>query len=107
MAITFEMLLERFEKLPRMFIEPDGSLVWRGTTVADSVATAIQWQLDGMIYDHLGAVRYVELKGNCSTTAWQQLLQILDYPTQPLTVHHVNQGRYESLEEFSRQYILS
>jgi hypothetical protein len=58
-----------------------------------------------MVYDHLGAIQYLELKGCCTQTAWHQLLTILGWPEQPLIIHHVDEGRFESLDTFSFNYI--
>lgn len=89
------------ERLPRMFVEMDGSWVWRG----DSGGGDECWQLDGMVYDHLGKVRYLELKGSCEPSMWRQLLSCLRWPEQCLIVHHVDAGQFESLEVFEKSYI--
>ena len=57
-AVSFEEASAALERLPRMFVEPDGSFVW----VADE--TTRSWQLDGMLYDRDGRLLYVELKGD-------------------------------------------
>jgi len=105
LAVSFEDVVSQLESLPRMFIEWDGSFVWRGETQDGLTATAVTWQLDGMVYDHLGTVRYVELKGNCPSEPWETLLSILGWPQQELTIHHVNEGRFESLTGFVSHFI--
>lgn len=105
LAVTFEDVVSQLEPLPRMFIEWDGSFVWRGEALDDATAATVTWQLDGMVYDHLGAVRYVELKGNCPIEPWETLLSILGWPQQELTIHHVNEGRFESLTGFESHFI--
>lgn len=101
LEISFEDLLAALERLPRMFVEMDGSWVWRG----DSGERFEGWQLDGMVYDHLGKVRYLELKGSCEPSMWRQLLSCIRWPEQCLIVHHVDAGQFESLEVFEKSYI--
>jgi hypothetical protein len=105
LAVTFEDVVSLLEQMPRMFIEWDGSFVWRGETQSNSTAESVVWQLDGMVYDHLGSVRYVELKGNCELEPWQKLLSVLGWPQQDLTIHHVNEGRFEPLDSFTSNFI--
>ena len=111
LAISFEQLLAQLEKLPRMFVEWDGSFVWRGVDSGGSSSSYENgdsddaWQLDGMVYDLLGAVRYVELKGCCPSQPWSEFMRAMGYPSQMLVVHHVNEGRYESLDMFCETHI--
>jgi hypothetical protein len=111
LAISFEQLLAQLEKLPRMFVEWDGSFVWRGGGSGGSFSSSESggnddtWQLDGMVYDLQGAVRYVELKGCCLSQPWSEFMGALGCPTQVLVVHHVNEGRYESLDMFCATHI--
>ena len=69
LAVSFEQVFEQLSHLPRMFIEPDGSFVWRGTA-ADGEA----WQVDGNLIDQGAALAYVELKGCCPQEQFEQLL---------------------------------
>jgi len=105
LAVSFEEAVERLESLPRMFIEWDGSFVWRGEYGNSTDSESSQWQLDGMVYDHLGAIRYLELKGCCIENAWHQLLYSLGWPEQELIIHHIDEGRFEALDDFKRNYI--
>lgn len=105
LAVSFEDAVSQLESLPRMFIEWDGSFVWRNACDDSTDVESSQWQLDGMVYDHLGAIRYLELKGCCTQNAWKQLLSILGWPEQELIIHHVDEGRFESLDIFSLNYI--
>ena len=111
LAISFEQLLAELEKLPRMFVEWDGSFVWRGGDSKESFSNnegggnGDAWQLDGMVYDLLGAVRYVELKGCCPSQPWSEFMRALDCQNQVLVVHHVNEGRFESLDMFCETHI--
>ena len=72
--VSFEAALAALERLPRMFIEPDGSFVW----VAERDEPA--WQLDGVLFDRAGELVYVELKGNCPAARFDEFLTTLGWP---------------------------
>lgn len=105
LSVSFEDVVSQLEPLPRMFIEWDGSFVWRGEVQDSATSKSTAWQLDGMVYDHLGSVRYVELKGNCPREPWHKLLSVLGWPQQELTIHHINEGRFDRLETFTTLFI--
>ncbi|MDP7020715.1 MAG: hypothetical protein QGG36_33320, partial [Pirellulaceae bacterium] len=67
LPVAFDEAGERLAGLPRCFYEPDGSFVWVGDG----------WQLDGVLYDRGGELDYVELKGECSSSALDHLLDML------------------------------
>ncbi len=96
--VTFEEALERFMRLPRMFMEPDGALVW----VSQDVGRA--WQLDGVVYDGAGGVLYVELKGRCPPWALEQLASAVGWPEISIAVQLVPQGTWTTLEAFCRLF---
>ena len=72
--ISWEEALLRLEKLPRMFVEPDGSFLWTG----EATAEAAQWRLEGTVYDDGQVVRYIELRGQCPLRQWQEFLGAFD-----------------------------
>lgn len=80
-ALSFEQATAELEKLPRMFVELDGSFVWTGQEVEQC------WQIDGMLYDRAGRMQRVELKGFAPRSAWEPLLAIFDRPLQSLIIH--------------------
>lgn len=92
--VTFEIALDRLAGLPRLFIEPDGALVWVGEHGEHS------WQLDGVVYDRDGGVWYVELKGRCPRAALEQLAGLLGWPAAPVVVQLVQAGEWVTLEDF-------
>lgn len=59
MSVSFEQAYETLARLPRMFIEPDGSFVWV------SSSSEAKWQVDGNLYDRAGLLMFVDLKGFC------------------------------------------
>lgn len=69
----FEEVAERLSDLPRLFFEPDGSLVWVGA----------DWQIDGMLYDRGGILQYADLKGSAQRQPWRRLIERIVYPEHP------------------------
>lgn len=90
---TFEQVSEALGKLPRMFIEPDGSFVWVS-------AGERGWQIDGMLYDGAGRLWYMELKGQCPEQEFERLLSALGWPATPVTVQLMREGELLSDDEF-------
>lgn len=68
---SFEDLCERFERIPRFFVEPDGSFVWTGTDDGSS------WQLEGNLYDRQGRVIWISVKGYCPEIRWREFMAAL------------------------------
>jgi hypothetical protein len=78
LAIGFDEALERLARLPRMFVEPDGSFVWT-SPAADSL-----WQVDGNLFERDGRVLLVDLKGSCPPDEFERLLEAFGWPTEPV-----------------------
>ncbi|MEX1040302.1 MAG: hypothetical protein WDZ51_06720 [Pirellulaceae bacterium] len=74
LPVTFEQTEAALAALPRMFIEPDGSLVWVSTDPDRP------WQLDGMLLDRGGKMLSVELKGSAPLECWEQIFQTVGWP---------------------------
>ena len=87
LAVTFDNAFEALQWLPRMFIEPDGSFVWTGTT-----AEGDRWQVDGNLIDRGDVLAYVELKGCCPEEEFNSLLSTLGWPQQPLMFQLTQRG---------------
>jgi hypothetical protein len=73
MSSRFDDVAERLGEVPRLYFEPDGSLVWVGD----------DWQIDGMLYDREGLLQYADLKGQAPWGRWRQLVERITYPTYP------------------------
>lgn len=91
---TFEDVLDGLAKLPRMFVEPDGSFVWV------SSPGELAWQLDGMLYDRDERLLYVELKGACPAARLDQFLAILGWPQTPVMFQLLREAVFFSEAEF-------
>ncbi len=92
--VAFETVAERLQLLERMFVEMDGSFVWTGEDQHHSSALPSRWQLDGMLYDVGRHLQRMELKGRCPQARWRQLLNTLDWPTQPLVAYQYATGSF-------------
>jgi hypothetical protein len=71
---TFEAFSEILATWTGMFVEPDGSFVWAQSS------GELRRQLDGMIYDRDGAIEYLELKGDSTSSDWERICAALTSP---------------------------
>jgi hypothetical protein len=83
LAVGFDDALARLAALPRLFVEPDGSLVWT-SLVAES-----SWQVDGNLLERDGRVLLVDLKGSCPPEAFDQLLAVFGWPAERVVLELV------------------
>lgn len=97
LAATFDVSFEAVEaslgEMPRMFIEPDGSFVWRPDQ--NSIL-----QLDGCLFDDGQSVTYVELAGSCTDKMLDQILQPLGWPLTQVMFLLRDAGIYLSETDF-------
>lgn len=93
----FDRVVAEFAALPRMFMEPDGSFVWTGSTDDGQ-----PWQVDGNLIDRGDVLAYVELKGVCPTERFDELLSALGWPDSPLVFQLPRRGVFLEEEEFRR-----
>ena len=98
LAVRFEEALAGLSELPRLFIEPDGSFVWRGTTEEGQA-----WQLDGNLIDRGDVLDYVELKGVCPSERLDDVLRMLGWPECQLAFQLPRLGVFLTEAEFRRQ----
>jgi len=87
-AISFEEACDNLGKLQRMYVEPDGSFVWRGTTSEQS------WQIDGNLYDRQGRVLYCEMKGACFAEVFRQFLAALLLRGDGVVIQEMRSGNF-------------
>src|SRR5262245_38010588 len=98
LAVTFDQALAALARLPRLFIEPDGSFVWAGET-----ADGAKWQVDGNLIDRGDVLAYVELKGMCPPDQFDVLLTCFGWPTATLAFQLPQRGVFLDEAEFRRQ----
>ena len=78
-GVSFEEASVALAQLPRMFIEPDGSFVWV------SSSSEPHWQVGRRcMYDRDERLLFVDLKGTCPATAFDQMLSAVDWPQAPV-----------------------
>jgi hypothetical protein len=98
LSASFDAVLTQLSLLPRLFIEPDGSFVWRGGD-----ATEGDWQVDGNLIDRGDVLAYVELSGYCPRERFDELLRSVGWPEQALAFQLPRRGVVLNEAEFRRQ----
>ena len=68
LSIGFDDVLNQLGNLPRLYAEPDGSFVWT------SPQENTRWQVNGNLYERNDSVLFVEIKGSCPASEFDQLL---------------------------------
>jgi len=96
MPVSFEQAADWLAKLPRMFVEPDGSFVWVSTDKNGP------WQVDGNLYDREDKLLIVELKGHCPRQQFDQLLAAFGWPEAELVIQFMKQAVVVAEDEFRR-----
>jgi len=86
-ACTWEEAAAKFERLPGMLFELDGSFVVSGDDVVGR-----RWHVDGHLFDFAGSLHRVELHGECPPAAFDDLLRSIGWPGQPLVFELVREG---------------
>lgn len=81
LMMSFEALQRKLDDHPKIYFEPDGSLIWTGNVEGQV------WQLDGMIYDFANQIQRIEFRGQCPIEIWREWLRLLDWPKQSLVLH--------------------
>ena len=94
--VSFDKLFESLQEFERLFIELDGSFVWRGTS-DDS-----RWQIDGVVFEKDDRVWYVELKGYCDHQSFNKLVCCLAGNESSCIVQSITEGTVVSGREFIR-----
>jgi hypothetical protein len=94
--LSFEEVYFALERLPRMYIEPDGSFVWTSSVGKTS------WQLDGVLYDRAQRLLHVDLKGTCPSEVLDRLLMALGWPARAILFEVVREGVFLEEAEFRR-----
>lgn len=98
LSLSFEQVIGKLESLPRMFVELDGSFVWRHST---------PW--DGEVMDAAGRVQYVELRapdGEPSQTqqSLRDLLCCFSDEPETLLIERVREGGVCAAHQYLRRF---
>jgi hypothetical protein len=93
---TFEAASEALASLERMYCEPDGSFVWVSSQAEDP------WQVDGNLYDRNERLLFVDLKGSCPGSRFDELLKALGWPQTALVFQLTRQAVFLDEAEFRR-----
>lgn len=96
LGATFDEAVEALDKLPRIFVELDGSLLWTSPQGPSG------WQVDGVLYDRGDRLHYVELKGSCPEDEFNALLRACGWPETPVVFQLLREGVVLSETEFRR-----
>jgi len=98
LPVSFDAALAELELLPRLFIEPDGSFVWRGATDGGQ-----PWQVDGNLIDRGDVLDYVQLNGTCPSERLDEVLRTLGWPKLKFAFQLPRLGVFLMEAEFRRQ----
>ncbi len=96
MSVSFDEVYARLAELPRMFIELDGSFVWK---VDDGETT---YQMDGNLCDGGERLHHVTLQGRCTIAMLDTILEALGAPTHKFIVHDAERGCFWTEQSFRR-----
>ena len=83
LRLTHEAAIDRMNRLPRMFTEPDGSFLWK----FDS------GQLEGTIYDDGERIRYIDIAGRASAEVWSDFLGALGESFESVALELLDSGK--------------
>jgi len=97
LTVTFDGALAALAALERLFIEPDGSFVWRG-----QAPDGKPWQVDGNLFDGDNRLAFAELKGFCQENELNSLLAAFGWPDAKLVFQLQHRGVFVGEEEFRR-----
>lgn|SRR5262249_24911668 len=95
LPVTFDQTIAALQQFERLFIEPDGSFVWTGSTQDGD-----PWQVDGNLIDRGDALAYVELKGRCLRDQFDRLLTAFGWPQATLAFNLPQRGATLSEADF-------
>ena len=88
--------LARLAQFPRMYVEPDGAIVWT------SPREGRRWQVDGNAFEKDGRVLLVDLKGSCPASGFDQLLTGFGWPQQAMMMQLVRPAVFLDEQTFRR-----
>lgn len=93
--IPFDEALDRLGRIERLFVEPDGALLWASPG-------GPEWQVDGNAWERAGRLVRVDLRGACPADAFDRLLAACGWPAQPVMVQLARAGVFLDEPTFRR-----
>ena len=105
LAVTFDEALAALAELPRLYTEPDGSILYSGAEQGG-------WSVEGQLTDAGPRLASLELKGRCPPEALDRVLSTLGWPAEPLMFQLAREAvfleeaslrRYGTLQEAAAQ----
>ena len=93
---SFDQLFQKLESFERLFIELDGSFVWRGEHENKN------WQVDGIVYEKDDFVWNIELKGYCDERAFIELIHSVTDQPEETVVQSISDAVVVPMSEFIR-----
>ncbi len=91
LQMSWEDAFEQLSRLPRMYIEPDGSFLWTGETAMQPHSSPHAWQLEGTIYDDGRAIQYVDILARCPLSTWEIFLDAIGETFDSVTLQLLDQ----------------
>ena len=85
LPVTFDDAADQLSRWPRMFLEADGSFVWRGERPD-------RWQIDGQLHDGRDRLQAVELRVRGAAAPVARILEVLGWPTHSLLAQCIEDG---------------
>lgn len=95
-SLTFEQAVAGMERLPALFVEPDGSFTW-GNPPGQPI-----WRIDGNLYDYDDRLRHIDLKLACPGARLLELTEALGLDSAKSIAQFVPQGRFFEIPELGR-----
>ena len=93
---SFDQVFQKLESFERLFIELDGSFVWRGEHENKN------WQVDGIVYEKNDCVWNIELKGYCDVRSFTELINSVTDQPEETVVQSITEAMVVPMSEFVR-----
>lgn len=87
---SFEEMVGRLERLPKLYFEPDGSVLW--CPVAGQ-------EISAMIYDAHGHVQYVDVWGKIGQPSWNRFIEAIS-PSLSISILNLSGSQWQDLQDF-------
>ena len=86
LPVTFEVMQQSLQELPRADTEPDGFFLITGHE------ESFFWRLNGHMHEHQGQMHRVELNGECPAATLDAVLRTMGWPEAAVVFQLVHEG---------------